>query len=286
MKLSVYTLVCPEYSLSEAAAGVARHGIPGIEWRVGRAGSDADFDPRDPQRFWKANRATLPADDLANAAREAAKITADSGLEASFLAGNVQPGDLDALKLHLEAARTLGAPAIRVGTGGPEDEDLGRAFDVARGSWDAVEKLASEAGVKAVVEIHHFSLMPSASAARRFMDGRDPACCGVLYDPGNMAFEGYERPDYALQMIRPWLAHVHVKSARPRVTGADERQCLKWQLDSCGLREGIVDWAAQVEALKACGYSGYLSLEDFNAATQAEEKLGDFADLFRDLLAD
>ena len=93
-----------------------------------------------------------------------------------------------------------------------------------------------------------------------------------------------ERPVYGLAMIRPWLAHVHVKNARPFVAGADGRRCLRYGHRWCGLREGIVDWTAQVAALRGVGYEGYLSLEDFNPDTQADEKLDDFADLFTGIL--
>lgn len=285
MKLSVYTLACPEFTPAQAAAKVAALGMDGIEWRVANVPAEIKFDPRDGGRFWGANHATLPLAGLENAARAAAAITRDNGLETSFLAGGADPSDLDSVKAQMSAATILGAPAIRVGPGSLEGDHLSAAFDAGRRAWDGVEKTAAQMGVKAVVETHHYGLMPSASAARRFMEGRDPACCGVLYDPGNMAFDGYERPEYGLQMILPWLAHVHVKTARPMITGADERRCLQWGHRWCTLREGIVDWAGQIEALRKLGYDGYLSLEDFNPDTQAEEKLTDFADLFKELLA-
>jgi sugar phosphate isomerase/epimerase len=46
----------------------------------------------------------------------------------------------------------------------------------------------------------------------------------------------------------------------------------------------MVDWPAVVQALAKVGYQGFLSLEDFNPDTQAEEKLKDFADLFGKIL--
>lgn len=285
MRLSVYTLACPEYTLDEAAASLTRHGIPAVEWRVAPVNPEIVFDPRDPGRFWGSNRATLPVADLENAAREAARITAHHGLEVSFLAGAPAPQDLDAVARQMAAAQVLGAPAIRVSPGGDaQAADLSAAFDEARRSWDGVEELAGRMGVRAVVEMHHFTLVPTASATRRFMEGRDPRHVGVLYDPGNMVYEGFERPEYGLQMVRPWLAHVHVKNARPVVTGADDLRCLRYGFQWCSLRNGMVDWVGVVKALRDVGYEGYLSLEDFNPDTQAEEKLRDFVDLFRRIL--
>jgi hypothetical protein len=40
--------------------------------------------------------------------------------------------------------------------------------------------LAACPWVKALVEIHHRTLVPSASAARRLLDGLDPAWVGVI----------------------------------------------------------------------------------------------------------
>jgi sugar phosphate isomerase/epimerase len=100
-----------------------------------------------------------------------------------------------------------------------------------------------------------------------------------------MVWEGHERPEYGLRMIEPWLAHVHVKNARPEVQGAGDLRQLEWGYRWCGLREGMVDWPAVVEVLRDIGYEGYLSLEDFNPDTQAEGKLTDFADYFGAIFA-
>lgn len=284
MKLSVYTLACPEMTFQEAAQQLADLGIEGVEWRVSDVGEDIDFNPFDPGRFWGANRATLPVDDVVHAARDVAKITADYGLETSFVAGGTHPTNLDQIRCEMEAAGILGAPAIRVSPGGGPDISCDAAFDKARMQWDAVEQVAAETGIKAVVETHHQSLVPTSSAARRLMEGRDPANVGVLWDPGNMVFEGHERPEYGLSIIEPWLCHVHVKNARPVVQGAGEHGQLQWGYEWCTLRNGMVNWPAVVETLSDIGYEGYLSLEDFNPATQAEFKLQDFVDFIRPAL--
>ncbi|MBM4079856.1 MAG: sugar phosphate isomerase/epimerase [Planctomycetes bacterium] len=283
MKLSVYTLACPEFTFEQAAAKLVQHGIPGVEWRVGKVTKEITFDPRDPGRFWSSNRATIPQDDVENVAKRVAKITADHGLQASILAGAPQPTELDQIRREMAAAQTLGAFAVRVAAG-PVAADIVAAFDSSREAWEAVEDLARRTGVKALVEIHHGTLIPTASATRRFVQDRDPKHVGVLYDPGNMVWEGTERPDYALQMIRPWLAHVHVKNARAFIEGADERRCLRFAYRWCSLRTGMVNWAAIVAALRKVGYDGFLSLEDFTPETQADAKLADFADLFKQIL--
>ena len=98
MQLSVYTLACPEYTFETAAAKLAELGIPAVEWRVAPVADEIVFDPRDPGRFWGANRATIPAADLEAGAQEAAKVTADHGLTVSFLAGGPRPIELEEIR--------------------------------------------------------------------------------------------------------------------------------------------------------------------------------------------
>ncbi|MFP4029685.1 MAG: sugar phosphate isomerase/epimerase family protein [Candidatus Brocadiia bacterium] len=284
MKLSVYTLACPEYSFEEAADKLEELDIKGVEWRVSDVPDEIAFDPQDGGRFWGSNRATIPRDSVVEKASEIANITEQHGLSASSLAGSPDPTDRDDLKRQMEAANILGASAIRVGIGGSEIEDFEEALAATQSQWDDVEQIAAEMGVKAIAETHHGGLIPSASAARRFVEGKDPEHVGILWDPGNMVWEGYERPEYGLSMIQPWLAHIHVKNARPVVLGTNDLGQANWGYEWCPLKEGLLDWCEIMAILKQLGYDGYVSLEDFNPETQAEEKLNDFAQYFAQIM--
>jgi len=82
---------------------------------------------------------------------------------------------------------------------------------------------------------------------------------GVIYDPGNMVYEGYEQWKMGMELLGEYLRHVHVKNSAwgKERTGA-------WRAEAARLEEGIVDWRRVVADLREVGYGGYLSLEDFS----------------------
>ena len=87
--------------------------------------------------------------------------------------------------------RGLGAPMARMSAFGFTDEDhYPDLIRRAAARYREVEGWAREAGVRALVELHHGTIWPSASAAIRIIGDRDPAHVGVLLDPGNMVLEG------------------------------------------------------------------------------------------------
>jgi sugar phosphate isomerase/epimerase len=75
-----------------------------------------------------------------------------------------------------------------------------------------------------------------------------------------MVYEGYERYRMGLEVLGPYLAHVHLKSALWSRTGE------QWTPMFAPLRDGIVDVRALLDALGAVGYDDWISFEDFSTA--------------------
>jgi sugar phosphate isomerase/epimerase len=116
--------------------------------------------------------------------------------------------------------------------------------------------------VKALVEIHHGTICPSASLAHRLVSSFDPELVGMIFDPGNMAQEGFEDYRIGAELLGPHLAHVHLKNAafeRPKGPGI-------WKPRWAPLEDGVVDFGLLFEALDALDYSGWLVIEDFSGA--------------------
>ena len=122
-----------------------------------------------------------------------------------------------------------------------------------------------------VLEIHMGNMIPSASAARRLLDGLDPRHIGVIYDAGNMVHEGYEQYQMGMELLGPYLHHIHIKDACWTINpaAADSRYKVDW----CPIGQGVVDFPALFRAMKKVGYSGYLSFEDFSNKQSDEAKL-------------
>jgi sugar phosphate isomerase/epimerase len=91
----------------------------------------------------------------------------------------------------------------------------------------------------------------------------------VIFDPGNMAREGFEDYRIGVELLGPYLAHVHLKNAAfepPEDDGV-------WQPRWTPLADGVVDFDLLFEALDTSGYDGWFVIEDFSAARPTREAL-------------
>lgn len=242
MKLGVFTVMLPDLTPEEAARALRETGYDGVEWRV--KGTPEAL-RGDVPSFWGNNRCTLeptPAE-----AERARRLAAEAGLAIPNLGTYLEVGDLEATEAAMRFARQAGSPQLRVGAGAP-DGSYAESFARARAYLEGVETLAKRYGVRALIELHHRTICPSASLAHRLVSACDPAHIGVIYDPGNMVFEGFEDPRLGLELLGPYLAHVHLKNARyERPEGA-----------ACGGRRGRLwrtVWSIFRRSLPPCARS-------------------------------
>lgn len=281
MKLAVFTVMMPEYSLEEGADLLAEKGYDGVEWRV----KEVDPEVADqPPTFWGNNRCTVDIDSLADRATEIRDLTREAGLEMTNLATYLAATEYDQIEMVMKAAKVMGAPSLRVGV--PRYDRTVRyneLFIQARESLSTVQELAKKHEVKALIELHMGNITPSASAARRLLDVFDPSFIGAIYDPGNMIYEGYEAWRMGLQILGPYLGHVHAKNSKWVAGERDEYGALQWQPEAAPMKEGQADWSQIIEDLKAVGYDGFISFEDFSDQP-TPEKLEKNATYLRQLI--
>lgn len=267
--ISVFTVMLPELTPEAGAQALQRHGYAGVEWRV-VDDANAQAAPARPA-FWDSNRCTLPLSE--EGAIQARDLAAAHDLAIPGLGTYINVGDLELTERAMRFAQTCGARNVRVNPGRwPDPDGLSYADSFARATrfLEGCQELARQHNVRAIVELHHRTITCSAALAHRLVNPYDPDFIGVLHDAGNMVHEGYEQYDLGLQLLGPYLAHVHVKNARhyPPDAGAG-----LWQTDWAPLEDGAVDWVALFAALKKANYSGWLGIEDFSDARPAEEAL-------------
>ena len=129
------------------------------------------------------------------------------------------------------------------------------------------------------------TIVPSASAAAQFCSRFDPRHVGVIHDAGNMVFEGFERYRMGLRGARP------VSRARPpqerawAPTGARDDGTVRWAAAFAPLDEGSVDVRDLLRALRAVGYDGWISFEDFSTDRPLLERTRTNLEAVRALLA-
>jgi sugar phosphate isomerase/epimerase len=278
MKFSVFTASTPDWTPAEAATRLAAQGWDGVEWRV------TDQAPG-PVGFWAGNLATWPLTGLEACVPEIARITAVAGLELSAIGGYARCYDHANVERLLAATAMLGARRVRVMVPALGDAPYRELFDAARRDFAWVASRAAHHRVQALVELHHRTITASASAALRLVDGLDPAAVGVIHDVGNLVIEGHEDYASAFDLLGDYLAHIHVKNVAWRETGHRPDGSAIWTETWAPLRTGQADLAAYFAALKAHGYDGWVTLEDFSTELPLEERTKDNLAYVRGLAA-
>jgi len=124
--------------------------------------------------------------------------------------------------------------------------------------------IAKALGVSIAVETHMGNITPSAGLMHRIVSNFDPKDIGVIYDPGNMVTEGYESYQMGLELLKPYLRHVHVKNQRPKLAETLSDGTERWSAENSELAKGAADWRKVLKALKSIGFDGYMSVEDFS----------------------
>lgn len=281
MKIAVYSVGTPEYNIEETAKVLKELGYDAVEWRVDTIGVPAYFANMKEipfgLRYWMDNKSTLDVDNIMEDALRAKKACDEVGLEICNLAtstGYVQP---ERLENCLQAAKAIGCKTIRACMMGYDAKKSEKGYNEIcaemRAELEKLQPHLKELGIKVLLETHHGNVIASASAGFRILNGLDPDCFGLIFDPGNMVFEGYEDYRKSFELLGPYLAHVHVKNAALVPDGEDEFGATKWKQDWTQLHKGSANLRDLVEALDWIGYDGYLSIEDFNNYVPTYEKL-------------
>lgn len=262
MKLAAFTVMLPRLTPEDAVRELSAAGYHGVEWRVARVPEEVK---NDAPSFWGNNLCTF--EPTQEAAKRARALSEAAGLGTPNIGSYIGLGETDKVRAAIEFAKTLGSPSFRVGFGNFEGRYI-KHFADAKAFLADVIVLAKEAGLKPLVEIHHRTIVPSASLTHRLVSNFSSDDVGVIHDAGNMAHEGFEDYRLGLELLGDYLSEVHVKNAAfvPEDKGV-------WQGQWAPLKSGVVDFRALFRALKSVGYDGWLVLEDFSGALPGPEAL-------------
>ena len=269
MKFAVFTVSTPDYSPADVVARIKQAGYDGIEWRV----SDEAPDPRGTG-FWAGNKSTLPLSTFAQRAQDYKRLSDNAGLEMPSLGSYVSCDDLASVEYIMKAAGSIGVPMLRVRVPNYDNSlSYKSLFDSSREKYKRVAELAGRYNVKALVELHHRTICPSASSARLFLDGFNPAEVGVIHDAGNMVFEGFEAYRLGFETLGSFLAHVHIKNARWFPVRYLPDGGVEWKADFAPVSKGVADLRELMRSLEAIGYDDWIAFEDFSTDRPLDDRL-------------
>jgi sugar phosphate isomerase/epimerase len=279
MKFGVFTVSTPEFSLKDTIELLKRLGYDGVEWRVQSIPKGNSSKVPFELRYWGDNKSTIDIEKVEEIVPEVKKMCDAVGLEIFGLTTYLKPYQFDVIERVLRAAKNNDIRFVRVFPPEyPDKVSKKTQPQLWKETYDDIRKLevmAKQYGVKIVFEIHHDNLMASPSAAYSLINGCDPDYIGLIFDPGNMVFEGFENYQRSFELLGPYVAHVHVKNAILIPEGRDSMNALKFKRDWASLKNGSADLAHLFEVLKTMGYDGTVSVEDFSNDVSTEEKLAD-----------
>lgn len=192
-----------------------------------------------------------------NRVAAAERMVRERGLEVpvfgSYLRMGATNNDPVDLKAVLQMAVGLGAGIVRVWASdvGSDEADEALWERAVREAREAASR-AAKMGLRLAVEMHGNTLCDTGASTRRFVEAVGEDSFGVNYQPSSRPRA--ETPLERLQLVQPWVMHVHAQNYAPIGTGLD-------RMERVALSDGVIDYAPLVELLRRGGYRGYLSVE-------------------------
>ncbi|MEN1679967.1 MAG: sugar phosphate isomerase/epimerase family protein [Planctomycetota bacterium] len=154
-------------------------------------------------------------------------------------------------KRSLQLAKDLGAPHITTEPGGPafEGQSRERATDLFYEELMPCVEVAEALGVGLLIEPEPELLIERFGEYLAFIDRVDAACVGLNFDIGHAYCVSEDPQDWVAEMA-PHTVHYHLEDiAATRV----HQHLIPGH--------GAIDFAATIEAIRATGYDGWLTVE-------------------------
>lgn len=283
MKLSVFTVATPDLTPEELAKAAKIAEIEGIEWRFKDIPADA---AQEKPSFWRNNLCSIDPNATDEELERFRLVAINNNLVNLSVTPYLNACDVAETEHVFRAANKVGASFIRIGVPGYDKSvNYNDLYAKAVDYLHHVQEFSQQYGIKALAEIHHNTITPSVGLVHRLVSGFNPDHIGVLHDAGNMVHEGFENHRMGLELLGPYLAHVHVKNAGWALTGEEQDGIKLWKSEWTPIDEGIVNWKQLLADLKAVGYDGYLGIEDFSSQYGSQEMLNNFASKVKQWLA-
>lgn len=279
MKYSIFTVSMPKTEPKDAVKKIKSCGGHGVEWRI-----NCDNGDTEKPGFWSGNRCTLQDSWSDEQFEEIAVATRDAGLVVPNLGTYCKADNIELVERMMNVAKIFDSPSLRVNLEGyngetPYPELLKKMQD----QLAQVIELGKKYEVKPLVETHHGTILPSAGLAYNLISCFRADEIGVIYDPGNMVHEGFENHQMGMELLGEYLAYVHIKSAMPTPVAKNNPQRLGFNVAWASPRAGMVNFENVFKAMKAVGYDGWLSIEDFSTGMDDEWIIEDSFDFLTEM---
>lgn len=273
----------PRWTLDETFDKLAEYGYDAVELRCRFNPVEQDAEPS----FWGRHLSDVSPDNVVEKANAICTAAQRSGVRVAALAPNCLLDDEETVRKLFNGALAIDSdspPMIRIGAPRHDrTQPYIPQFLAARSGFADLVETAREYGVKVLYEIHVGTVAVSAARTIELLRDLDPDHIGAIYDVPNMLRVGLEDSRMGMELLGPYLAHCHMGNGIPVAGERDEQGVLPFQWAFRSLKEGIADVAQIVGDLKAVGFEGYISLEDFGPG-EDDDKVRDQGAYLRDLV--
>ena len=262
----------PDWELEETFERVAGHGLAAVELRV------RDNPPGNPApSYWGRHLADVSPANLQHKVPAIRAAAARTGVRVCALAPRLWVDNQEVVDAVLDGAHAIdpeAPPMVRLSPPGYDrTRPYAEQFAAVRAGIERLLPQARARGVKLLYEIHVGTVAMSAARAHALLDGLDSAHVGAIFDLPNMSRVALEDTRQGMELLGPYLAYCHIGGSRPVAGAADAHGQRQWSWEFCPLEEGIANIPQVLSDLRAVGYSGYLSIEDFSTL-DADTRLG------------
>ena len=274
MKRCCTSVMLPRWTLDETFDKLAEYGYEAVELRCRFNPDDSSAEPA----FWGRHLSDVSPDNIVDKAPAIRAAAERSGVRVAALAPKCLIDEEDEIRKLFVGAVAIdkeNPPLIRIGA---PRHDRTQAympqFLAARSGFAQVAELAGEYGVKVLYEIHTGTVAVTCSRALELLRDLDPERIGAIYDVPNMLRVGLEDTRMGMEVLGPYMAHVHIGNGVLQAGERDENGQQTWQWAFCALQEGVANIPQIVEDLRDVGYAGYVSLEEFGPGDDDEKTKG------------
>jgi sugar phosphate isomerase/epimerase len=269
MKLAFSTLGCPSWELEDVVRAARAYGYAAVELRALGGGLDllsrAEFQPGEVARTreW-----------LARQGLEVCCVDTSCSFDSADAGERLRQVEL-AVR-HCELAAALGSPLIRVF---PDKVPEGATYEETRDRIaDSLRRVAAAAPAGVSVGLETHGDFAGGRASADIIRRADHPNLRIIWDAAN-SFASGETVEDSAAAVAPYLAHVHLRDARPM--GKEH-----WTPVLAG--RGLVPFAEVVAALRGLRYDGFVSFEWEKywhpEIEEPEVSLPDFAGAMRKVL--
>lgn len=263
MKISATTVMMPQYDMRETAELLRKLGFDGAEWRCRHIPSGQEDRPYSP---WGNVKNDFSPNNLEQRGEELVAVSREAGLEIVGLATAMAATELEEVRKVAEGCAKWGIKLFRIGAprGWKAEENYRDLISDTIKAFERALKITRKLGVRVLLEIHRNTVACSASQAYLVVKEFDPKDIGVIFDIANMSLgQGHEPTKMGLDLLGEHVAHVHAGGGQPVATERNEQGHLQYRWDTVDLADSVIDVPGFVAQLKAMGYEGFLSVEDF-----------------------